>query len=101
MGQRHLITGHWVRDVVALRSVGGAVVRRPIPSGAYFASGSYGGGRTAATWAEKLLAWVTYGRVRLRGSRGGMFFVDRRKAYADLIERGRQLGLPDEPIARF
>ena len=99
----NLITGHWVRDVVALRSPGGAgaVVRPPVAAGVYFASGSYGGGRTAATWAEKLLAWVTYGRVRMRGSKGGMFFVDRRKAYADLIERGRQLGLPDEPIARF
>jgi hypothetical protein len=98
----NLITGHWVRDVVALRSPGGAeaVVRPPV-AGGYFADGSYGGGRRAATWPEKLLAWATYCRVRLRGSKGGMFFVDRRKAYADQIERGRHLGIADEPIARL
>jgi hypothetical protein len=28
-----------------------------------------------------------------------MFFVDRRRVYADVIERRRQLGLADEPIA--
>ena len=92
-----------MRDAYALKSPGGAeaVVRPPITRGAYFAEGSYGGGRTTATWAEKLLAWVTYCRILLRGSKGGMFFVDRRKAYADQIGRAKQLGIADEPIARF
>jgi hypothetical protein len=99
----NLITGAWVRDVYALKRPGGAraVVRPPVPAGAYFRGGPYGGGRRRATWPERLLARLTYWRVRLRGARGGMSFVDRRKAYADQIESRRKLGLPDEPIAKM
>lgn len=98
----NLITGNWVRDVYALKRPGGAaaVVRPPVEPRRYF-RGEYGGGRTAARWPEKLLAWGTYWRVRLRGAKGGMFFVDRRKVFADLIEQRKKLGLPDEPVARF
>src|SRR5262245_6193115 len=99
----NLITGCWARDVYTLKQPGGArrVVRPAIESGIYFQSGPYGQGRTHYRWPEKLLAWATYWRVRLRGRRGGMFFVDRRRVYADQIEHRRRMGLPDEPIARF
>jgi hypothetical protein len=97
----NLITGAWINDVYALKRPGGAaaVVRPPVPAGEYFRGESYGGGRRHFRWPERLLAWVTYWRIRLRGARGGMFFVDRRRVYADLIERRRRRGLPDRPVA--
>jgi hypothetical protein len=99
----NLITGHWIRDVYALKRLGGAraVIRPAIPARRYFQRGPFGGGRRHSLWPERLLAWATYWRVRLRGERGGMFFVDRRKVYADQIERCRQLGMADEPVARL
>jgi hypothetical protein len=99
----NLITGNWARDVYTLRRPGGsaAVVRQPIPAGEFFRAGPYGLGRRHYRWPERLLAWATYWRVRLRGGRGGMFFVDRRRVYADQIAWRRRLGLPDEPIARL
>ena len=33
--------------------------------------------------------------------KGGMYFVDRREAFADQIDHRRKLGLPDEPTARW
>jgi hypothetical protein len=98
----NLITGNWARDVYALKRPGGAekVVRPAIESGRYF-RGAYGGGRRRYRWPERLLAWGTYWRVRLRGVRGGMFFVDRREVYADQLEHLRRMGLADEPIARL
>ena len=99
----NLITGHWARDVYALRRPNGAatVIRLPIATGAYFRGGPYGRGRGYYRWPERLLAWVTYWRVRMRGGRGGMYFVDRRRVYADQIEGRRRLGQPDEPVARL
>jgi hypothetical protein len=99
----NLITGAWIRDVYALKRPGGAgaVVRPPVPAGTYFRNGPYGGGRRRAAWPERMLAWATYLRIRLRGSKGGMYFVDRRQAYADQLESRRKFGLADEPIARF
>jgi hypothetical protein len=99
----NLITGNWARDVYALKGPGGAaaVVRPPILAGTYFQAGPFGRGRRHYHWPERLLAWATYFRVRLRGGRGGMFFVDRRRVYADQIEGRRRLGLPDEPIAKL
>jgi hypothetical protein len=99
----NLITGNWVRDVYALKRPGGAeaVVRPPVEKGAYFAGGPYGGGRRHARWPEKLLAWATYWRIRMRGGKGGLFFVDRRETYSDLIETRANQGLSDEPIARL
>ncbi len=58
----------------------------------------YRGPRRAARWPEKLLAWYTYWRVRSRGSRGGLFFVDRRRLLGDRLA---QPGRPDEPTARL
>jgi hypothetical protein len=99
----NLITGSWARDVYTLAKPGGAhaVVRPAIAGGKYFQAGPYGRGRRHYRWPERLLAWGTYLRVRLRGGRGGMFFVDRRRVYADQIESRRRLGLPDEPVARM
>jgi catechol 2,3-dioxygenase-like lactoylglutathione lyase family enzyme len=99
----NLIAGNWACDVYALKRPGGAaaVVRPPVQAGAYFRGGPYGRGRRHYRWPERLLARVTYWRVRLRGGRGGMFFVDRRRVYADQIEGRRRLGLPDEPVARM
>jgi hypothetical protein len=98
----NLITGCWAGDVYALKRPGGAerVVRPPVEKGVYF-RGEYGGGRRAARWPEKLLAWVTYWRIRLRGRKGGMYFVDRETAYADHLERLKKHGVSDEPIARM
>jgi hypothetical protein len=99
----NLITGNWARDMYALKRKGGsvAVVRPPIAAGTYFQGGPYGGGRRHYRWPEKMLTWATYWRVRLRGGRGGMFFVDRRRVYADQIQGRRRLGLADEPVARL
>jgi hypothetical protein len=98
----NLITGHWADDVYALKRPGGpaAVVRPAVEQGRYF-RGTYGGGRRHVRWPEKLLAWATYWRIRLRGGKGGMFFVDRTRVYADQLDRRRKNGTADEPIARL
>jgi hypothetical protein len=99
----NLITGRWIADVYALKRPGGAeaVVRPPVAPHTYFQSGPYDRGRETAAWPEKLLAWATYFRVRVRGSRGGMFFVDRRRVYADQIAGRRARGFADRPQARL
>lgn len=99
----NLITGHWSDDVYALKKPGGSetVVRPPIAQGEYFQDGPYDQGREHAIWPEKLLAWGSYYRIRMRGRKGGMFFIDRRNVYADQIERRALRGLPDEERARF
>jgi hypothetical protein len=92
----NLITGYWAADVYALRSPGGAakVVRPAIPAGRYFRE-EYRGWRREALWPEKLLARYTHWRIRMRGTKGGLFFVDRRKL-------GRvPAGTADEPIAKL
>jgi hypothetical protein len=98
----NLITGHWADDVYALRKPGGAVavVRPAIAAGKYF-QGEYGGGRRLARWPEKALAWATYWRIRLRGGKGGVFFVNRERAYADHLERLKKVGVTEEPVTRL
>jgi hypothetical protein len=98
----NLITGHWADDVYALKQPGGAerVARPPIARSSYFA-GEYGGGRRFVRWPEKLLAWVTYWRIRFRGGKGGMFFVNREKAYSDHLDRLKKHGVVEEPIAKL
>jgi hypothetical protein len=97
----NIITGNWIRDIYRLKRPGGAaaVVRPPIRAGAYFRHAAYQGCRREPLWPEKLLAQYTHWRIRLRGSRGGLFFVDRRKLLADKLAAMRQQGIPDEPIA--
>jgi hypothetical protein len=99
----NIITGNWIRDVYQLKEPGGAeaVIRPPIAPGRYFTAGPYRGWRREPLWPEKVLARWTHWRIRLRGSRGGLFFVDRRKLLADRLRRLRARGIPDEPIARL
>ncbi len=99
----NLITGHWADDIYALKHPNGAetVIRPPIEASRYFQFGPYCAGRDYACWPEKLLAWMTYWRVQARGGRGGMFFVDRRKVYADQIQNRKSRGLLDEPQTRI
>jgi hypothetical protein len=99
----NLITGHWMRDIYRLKQPGGAdsVVRPSIPSSRYFMQPPYRGCRREPLWPEKLLARYTYWRIRMRGSRGGLFFVDRRRLLADDLEALRQQGVRDQPIARL
>jgi hypothetical protein len=99
----NLITGRWANDVYALKRPNGKneVVRPAISPATYFQHSPYGLGRQDYRWPERLLAFATYWRVRIRGARGGMFFVDRRKVYAEQIEARHKLGLEDIPIARL
>jgi hypothetical protein len=99
----NIITGRWIGDVYRLKRPGGAgaVARPPIPAGKYFTAPPYPGSRRQPLWPERLLARYTYWRIRMRGSRGGLFFVDRRKLIADQLQSMRQQGIPDEPIARL
>jgi hypothetical protein len=97
----NIITGCWIRDVYRLKRPGGAaaVVRPPVPAGRYFTAGPHRGWRREPAWPEKLLARCTHWRIRRRGSRGGLFFVDRRRLIGDQLRHLRELGIPDEPIA--
>jgi hypothetical protein len=77
----NIITGAWKKDTYRLKTMPNSLelVRPPIPAGRYFQNGPYRGSRERARWPEKLLAVYTYARIRARGARGGLFFVDRRK----------------------
>ncbi|MFO0820919.1 MAG: hypothetical protein U1A77_23435 [Pirellulales bacterium] len=99
----NLITGHWSDDVYALRSEGGAskVARPPVQAGEYFQQGPYDRGRDHAVWPEKMLAYLNYYRVRARGAKGGMFFVDRRHVYSNQIANRQERGLEVEERAVF
>ena len=99
----NLITGRWMHDVYALKKPGGnsRVIRPAIEPNLYFQKGGYETGRSGAIWIEKALAWATYWRVRARGRKGGMFFIDRRKVYSDRIEKSQARGIKDRPLARL
>jgi hypothetical protein len=99
----NIITGAWIRDVYRLKKPGGAeaVVRPPIPQRGYFSAGPYRGWRDRPLWPEKLLIRYTHWRIRLRGERGGLFFVDRRKLMDEHLRKKREEGIPDEPIANL
>jgi len=87
----NLITGQWAQDVYALRRPGGtaAVVRPAIDTTKYFTESDYGTDQTGPRWPERLLARANDLRVRIRGEKGRLFFVDRRAVYADQIRRKR------------
>lgn len=97
----NIIGGNWIRDVYRLKSEMGraAVVRPPVPHATYFQKGPYRGDRCQARWPEKLLAHWTTWRVRQRGSKGGLFFVDRRRLLSARLQREKAQGIPDEPVA--
>jgi len=83
------ITGHWIRDCRALKTEAGrlTVAREPVATGEYFRGGPYFGDRTEARWPERLLARFTKERIRIRGARENLYFVDKRK-----IRRGYRFG---------
>jgi hypothetical protein len=97
----NLITGHWARDVYALKSPGGAqrVIRPAIASGHYFTTRFAPVGRREVWWPERLLAHANHWRIRTRGAKGGLFFVDRRQLRGEQIAILERLGRRDEPIA--
>lgn len=97
----NIIGGNWIRDVYQIKSEEGraAVVRPPVPSQRYFQKGPYRGDRCEARWPEKLLAHWTTWRVRRRGSKGGLFFVDRRRLLAARLQREKAQGILDEPVS--
>ena len=81
----NLITGYWATDVYKLKQCGGpaAVAKPAIETTKYMQSGPYIGPRERSCFVERQLARLHHLRVSLRGKRGGMYFVDRRKVYAD------------------
>ena len=85
------ITGNWIGDCRALkRDIGRrTVARAPIPASQYFQNGPYAGSRTTTRWPENLLAWVTDRRIRVRGEKENLYFVDKRK-----LKKGLRYG-PD------
>jgi len=87
------ITGHWIKDCRLLKHEAGraVVARPPIPAGHYFRSGPYGGDRGTTRWPEKMLAALTDLRIRRRGPKENLYFVDKRK-----LQRGFRFG--PEPI---
>lgn len=99
----NIITGNWIRDTYRLKSAQGpaAVVRPPLDGSGYFCGGPYRGVRESVRWPERMLAVLTYFRIRLRGVRGGLFFVNRKKLIPATLRRQKELGIADEPIARL
>ncbi len=77
----NIITGNWKIDTYKVRypSKLQEIVRPPIKPRQWFQSTDYCGTRTTARWPEKLLARFTERRVKMRGERENLFFVDRRK----------------------
>jgi hypothetical protein len=55
------------------------VARPPLPQARYFQNGPYAGDRDHTRWPENFLAWLTHHRIRLRGARENLYFVDKRK----------------------
>lgn len=87
------ITGNWIGDCRALKTAAGRtnVARPPIPARSYFQNGPYRGERNTTLWPERLLARFTDRRIRLRGARENLYFVDKRK-----LKQGERFG--PEPI---
>jgi hypothetical protein len=83
------ITGNWIGDCRALKTEHGrrTVARSPIPPRVYFQNGPYCGERSTTRWPEHLLAFLTEKRIKLRGERENLYFVDKRK-----IRRGFRFG---------
>lgn len=76
----NIITGHWIDDTRRLLdpSQSDFVARPPIERGLYFRA-RYRGWRSEVLWPEKLLATLTDRRIRLRGAKENLYFVDARK----------------------
>jgi hypothetical protein len=87
------ITGNWIRDCRALKSDAGRqhVALPPISKARYFQDGPYRGDRSDTLWPERLLAKLTDRRIRWRGEKENLYFVDKRK-----LKKGFRFG--PEPI---
>jgi hypothetical protein len=74
----NVVTGRWIRDVKLLRTEAGRQrsPRAPIEN-AYF-RGSYAGPRSEVSDLERALAAFHELRIRMRGARGNVYFVDQR-----------------------
>ncbi len=73
------ITGYWMDGTYATYTEEGRQnMARPAIKTKYF-QGEYGFGRDYTRWPEKFLASFTDDRVKARGLKGNMFFVDNRK----------------------
>jgi hypothetical protein len=70
-----VITGAWIADVRALLAGRDSVVRPPLDPERHF-RGTYRGWRDRALAPERALAWATERRIRARGDRENLFFVD-------------------------
>jgi hypothetical protein len=89
------ITGHWMTTVRAIAAGrADAAIRSPIRRGVYFQAGPYGGPRDRVLPVERALARMTRWRVDLRGARGGIFFVDKRRLDAGWRFRDGELVPP-------
>ncbi|MES2709395.1 MAG: hypothetical protein V4726_22545 [Verrucomicrobiota bacterium] len=77
----NIITGNWKFDTYKVYDPAklGEIVRPPVTPGQWFQTPDYCGTRNTARWPEKMLAILTERRVKLRGGRANLFFVDRRK----------------------
>lgn len=76
----NMITGRWIRDVRSLRKPDkyGPAPRAPI-SQTYFKDGPYDGYRSRALPHERALAKLTRLRLKARGGKENLFFVDKRR----------------------
>lgn len=85
----NVITGNWIRDTRALLTEEGrrAAPRPPIAT-RWFSEGPYSGRRETARGLEILLARFTAWRVRSRGAKGNLYFVDKEA----LAKGGRYVG---------
>jgi hypothetical protein len=84
------ITGNWIRDCRALKTEAGrSGVALPPVAAKYFQNGPYRGDRKKTLWPERLLAKFTEKRIRLRGEKENLYFVDKRK-----LKKGFRFG-PD------
>lgn len=93
----NLITGNWIRDTRMLLDpiMRDLVPRPPIEPGLYF-QGTYRGWRRHVLWPERLLARLTERRIRLRGGKGNLYFVDARA----LRQRSRTRATPSPSPVR-
>jgi len=97
------ITGNWIRDCRALQHDDRrfTVARPPIPAGEYFQNGPYEGTRNTTRWPENLLAWITERRIRIRGEKENLYFVDKRKLKKGLRYGPDRIPTPWQRVRRW
>lgn len=86
-----LINGAWIADTMKLRHGDVSGIVRPPSVGSHFQPG-YRGVRSHFTFFDRLLAWVMFTDVRLRGFGGQLFFTDRRVIEPQRLEEYEKAG---------